>query len=64
MLAESMLPMIDDWRVLLQNGRVEGKGVNHPEIEDGAVILTSPLTIPGGIVALDKDRTVVETHSG
>lgn len=38
---ESM-PILDDWKIL-PSGRVEGKVINHPDIEDGWVISTSPL---------------------
>lgn len=62
----SVVPVLDEWKVL-PNGRLEGKVFNHPEIEDGAVISTSPVMMnprqdtsssPGNGIVL------VETKSG
>jgi hypothetical protein len=32
--------LLDEWKILA-NGRIEGKVVNHPELEDGSTISTS-----------------------
>lgn len=58
------MPMLEDWKIL-PNGRVEGKVANHPEIEDGWVISTSPLTSNvEEEVALGKEVIFVETMTG
>jgi hypothetical protein len=54
------VPTLEDW-IILPNGRVEGKIRNHPEIEDGAIISTSPIN-PEDV--LGKDVVAVETKSG
>lgn len=38
--------LIEDWK-LLTNGRVSGRVMNHPEIPDGRIITTSPLSNVG-----------------
>ena len=38
------IPVLDEWKVL-PNGRLEGKVSNHPNIADGAIISTSPVSI-------------------
>ncbi len=59
---QNAVPVLDEWKVL-PNGRVEGKVSNHPEIEDGAVISTSPVAINPDDVTLN--RTIyVATKSG
>lgn len=62
----SVLPVLEDWKVL-PNGRIEGKVSHHPNIEDGSIISTSPVslkpdyaTIPGG----GNGVVVIETKSG
>jgi serine/threonine protein kinase len=53
------LPMLDKWKVL-PNGSVIGTVSNHPSIDDGDVITTSPLANPDGA----KGQAFVETASG
>ena len=57
------MPMIDQW-VVTPDGCMQGKVVNHPSIDDGATISTSPLTVSVGTVALNNHGIVVETQSG
>jgi hypothetical protein len=53
------LPTLDEWEVM-DDGTVVGTVSNHPAIEDGDVIATSPLTDPTSAAAL----AVVTTLSG
>jgi hypothetical protein len=39
--AATLLPTLDEW-VMLSNGRIQGRIRNHPDLEDGAIITTSP----------------------
>ena len=53
------VPILDDWK-LLNSGEVVGTIRNHPEIDDGDVVKTSPIAKPEGAAA----RVVVSTESG
>lgn len=55
------VPTLEDW-VVQPNGRVKGKIRNHPEIEDGSVVSTSPITDPED--AVGKNVVSVQTFSG
>ena len=65
------VPLLDEWQ-MLPDGRVEGKVSNHPFIEDGSVIATSPLAASTGTIALSHNYNgqhvgvgaVVETYTG
>lgn len=52
-------PVLDNWKVL-DNGSVVGTVRNHPMIDDGDVIATSPLSDPQSA----KERSTVTTQSG
>lgn len=52
-------PMVEQWRVL-KNGAVVGIVQNHPRIDDGDTITTSPLKSPDAAAP----KAVVETKSG
>jgi len=58
-MLQMAMPIVDNWK-LLRSGEVVGMVRNHPIIEDGDVIRTSPLDDPDGV----KPRTVVQTTSG
>lgn len=53
------LPTLDEWEVM-DDGTVVGTVSNHPAIDDGDVIATSPLTDPASAAAL----AIVTTLSG
>ena len=61
----SLPPTLEDW-VILPNGRVQGIIRNHPEMEDGTVITTSPTILPPESLLLGGCQNVVpvETQSG
>lgn len=52
-------PILNDWQVL-KNGSVEGTVKNHPVIDDGDTITTSPVTDPDNA----KANAIVVTVSG
>jgi serine/threonine protein kinase len=53
------VPIIDDWKIL-KSGQVVGKVRNHPVIDDGDTIRTSPLDNPQAAAP----RLIVQTTSG
>ena len=53
------IPLIEEWRVT-GTGAILGVVSNHPTLEDGEIITTSPLTNPKG----SKDNATVSTKSG
>jgi len=56
-----VLPILEEW-TLLSDGRIQGRIRNHPNIEDGTYLSTSPMAYPQDV--LGKDVTVIETLSG
>lgn len=57
------VPVLDEWRVL-PNGRIEGKVSNHPNIEDGAIISTSPVSMNPPDATANTGVVFIETQSG
>ena len=57
--ALSMQPIVDDWKIL-KSGELIGRVKNHPVLEDGDIIRTSPLENPEQAMA----KKIVETTSG
>jgi serine/threonine protein kinase len=53
------MPIVDDWKIL-KSGELVGTVRNHPVLDDGDVIKTSPLANPEGAAA----TKVVSTSSG
>ena len=52
-LRSTFVPFLDEWKVL-PDGRIEGKVSNHPAIENGSIISTSPLSVSRGTIALSS----------
>lgn len=58
------VPVLDEWK-FLPNGRIEGRVSNHPNIEDGAIISTSPVSLtPEDATTIANNVVVIETTSG
>jgi len=53
------VPIVDDWKIL-KSGELVGCVKNHPVIENGDVIRTSPLQKTNGVA----ERSIVQTISG
>lgn len=58
-LRMAQIPTVNDWK-LLRGGELIGTIENHPVLEDGDVIQTSPLENIDGV----RERSVVQTGSG
>ena len=54
-----IIPVLDEWQIM-PNGSIIGTVKNHPSIEDGDVITTSPIANP----LTAKPQTVVKTATG
>jgi hypothetical protein len=53
-------PIISNWRYESSKGTISGTVTNHPTIQDGDRITTSPVKNPGGV----SENLIVETKSG
>ena len=58
-LWSSVIPVLDQWQVM-PNGSIIGTVKNHPSIQDGDVITTSPIADPQAA----KPQIVVQTATG